>query len=140
MSIGRKLWIAGGLLGCGACALGLLLVLALAVFGKPSVVCVAETNASLTARGPLAFYFSRGWRKNQRMVSCGSSEPAHLPLICQRQLLGTEITVHDRGFLGITLVGSDLCQQLQEAEGAAEVANLRPLPAISLRDRPAREE
>ena len=140
MPIGRKLWMVGGLLGSVGCALGLLLVLALLVFGGPSVVCVAGTNASLTARGPLAFYFSREWRKSKRMLSCGSSEPIHLPLICQRQLLGTEITVHDRGFLGITLVGSDLCQQLQQAQGAAEVANLRPPPAVSPRDRPAREE
>jgi len=140
MAISRKLWVVGGLMGCAGCALGLLLVLAVVVFGGPSVVCVADSNASLTARGPLAFYFSRAWRKNQRMVSCGSSEPTHLPMLCHRQLLGTEITVHDRGFLGITLVGSDLCQQLQEAEGAAEVASLRPLPAISLRDRPAQEE
>jgi hypothetical protein len=61
-------------------------------------------------------------------------------MLCQRRLLGTEITVHDRGFLGITVVGSDLCQQLRQAEGAGDVARLRPLPAIDPREEPAAEE
>ncbi|HLA78848.1 MAG TPA: hypothetical protein VJU18_14820 [Vicinamibacteria bacterium] len=135
MASGRKPWIIGGLLLLGGgCGLGLALVLALAFLGGPTVVCVADSNASLTARGPLAFYLGREWRKNPRLVSCGDSEPTHLPTICRRELLGTEISVHDRGFLGITLVGSDLCEQLQQADGIGDITALRPLPPIASRD------
>ncbi len=98
-----------GLAGLGAGLVGVVLST------RPCVVCVSGTNASLTARGPMAFFLCREWRKQPDRVDCGSTEPAHLPVICTRRVQMTDITVHDRGALGITIVGDQLCRELDEA-------------------------
>ena len=107
----KRLWI----LGCGcACLAGLILLLAVGAFFalRPYVVCISGADASITARGPMAYVFHREWLKREDTVDCGHSEPDE-PIVCRYNFNFTSVTVRDRGTLGITLYGTHLCQELK---------------------------